>query len=395
MDDKNTVNGRKEQKIMYGKGRVLMKISSRDLVNVDSCVNRIRKEFKKGVIEDLVRSSAVNSVDEVKMVYSDFVKAAIEYIEYAEVMAKRNYRPLQYGKAVAPSELKKAVNKTFTVNSELKKKIFFPEWYELAQEDFMYNLLERLFDASIILEQSAERRLKEMVDFYNSMIPVTTIGKCFFVVCEKKIFFINVDKGVIYEPSNRLQELIREYGIKDFTYNDYEQCGWLYLNNRYPIKVMSEGKLNNECFKRCDTVKDNAKEYLQLKVKTREDSMHPAIQFPIHTIMILAERGINVAKFFVISDSFFTCDHLDMQPKNNSIFNLQLVTRRDNIIRAKGKDPIEKKIVSSFDFGYYFNHIAMCDATDKKELKFRKNHIREVWEEKLVGTSAKKYLLGA
>lgn len=372
-----------------------MKIEKKDLVNIDSCINRVRKEFKKGVIEDLVRSSAVNSVDEVKKVYSDFVKAAIEYIEYAEVMAKKNYRPLQYGKAVAPSELKKAVNRTFTVNSELKKKIFYPEWYELAQEDFMYNLLERLFDASLILEQSAERRFREMVNFFNGMISATSLGKCFFALCENKLFYIDLDKGVVYEPSKRLQELIKEYGIKDFTYSNYDLCGWLYLNNRYPIQVVSDGKLNRDCFKPCDTVKDNAKEYLQLKVKSREDSMHPAIQFPIHTIMVLAERGINVAKFFVISDSFFTCDHLDMQPKNNSIFNLQLVTRRDNIIRAKGKDPIEKKIVSSFDFGYYFNHVAMCDTTDKKELKFRKNHIREVWEEKLVGTSAKEYLLSA
>lgn len=395
MDDKNTVNGRKEQKFIYGKGRVLMKIEKKDLVNIDSCINRVRKEFKKGVIEDLVRSSAVNSVDEVKKVYSDFVKAAIEYIEYAEVMARRNYRPLQYGKAVESTEVRKAVNKAFTVNTELKKKIFHPEWYELAQEDFMYNLLERLFDASLILEQSAERRFKELVEFSNGLIPVTFMGNCYFAVCSNKVFYIDIDKGKICEPSKRLQELIKEYGISGLTHNDYDLSVDLHLNERYPVKLVIEGKLNSDCFKLCETVKDNSKEYLQLKVKSREDSMHPAIQFPIHTIMILAAHGINAGKFFILKDSWFTCDHYDMCPENNSIFNLQPVTRRDNKIRAKGKDPIEKKIVNSFDFRYYFKHIAQCDKTDKKELKFRKMHINEVWDGVLVGISAKEYLLSA
>lgn len=85
-----------------------MKISERK--SVKGYMKDIRKEFKSGkVLENIIKKSDIGTVDAVKKANPDFVKAAVDYIKYAERKVQQGYVPAQSGKVVESSEERKAV----------------------------------------------------------------------------------------------------------------------------------------------------------------------------------------------------------------------------------------------------------------------------------------------
>ena len=129
----------------------------------------IRTAFKKGVVlRNLVENSAEETIEQAKEANPEFVKAAIDYIKYAEILVQQGYVPAQSGKVEQASEERKALVRAFTLDTTKKIKLFQPDWWLTGHELFIYHLIEAVFDASLLIEQGAARKFEELVDFYKT-----------------------------------------------------------------------------------------------------------------------------------------------------------------------------------------------------------------------------------
>ena len=78
-----------------------------------------------------------------------------------------------------------------------------------------------------------------------------------------------------------------------------------------------------------------------------------------------------------------TCDHVDMSPQNNEISNLELVARRDNLLRAKAKDPIVKQMVCSFNLAQFWIYIENFFNLNRADVKIKKEALSDYWNTEL------------
>lgn len=369
-------------------------------MTVDGYIKRVRDTFKKGtVLESILKGSSKDSIDELRECNSEFLKAAVDYINLAQIRAKQGYIPEQYGLNTDSTEERKMLNKTFTVDSEVKRKIFYPEWYDTAFENCTYQLLEAVFDASLILEQSAERRFRELWGLYNSLVEVKDeLGNTnyFSTYCDY-ILYISVTEGVIYRLNDALVKAVKKYGIEDFKV--YRNLEFGTDDVKLIIKGFGEFNLIENGIRHrmvpCDMVKYNKRDYLQIVLKEKVDTEHPRVQFNVHLVLILAKFQLNTAKHLLMKDSLISVDHLNMNPKNNTFSNMQLITRRDNKLRAVSKDERVRKAVYGYSLDYFFTHIENCFKMDKKDIKFKVDYLKEYWDEKLLSSTAEELLLTA
>ena len=360
-------------------------------------MNHIRKEFKQGkVLENIVKKSDAGSLEAVKKANPDFVNAAVGYIKYAERLVKQGYEPLQYGKVVDSSEERKAVQKSFTLDTASKIQLFRPDWWMTAEELFIYHLIEAVFDASLLVEQGAARKFEELVDLYRTFKPVEEVDGWYFAWYGISVLFIDTNRGRIYRADNRvIRDKISKSRIKGVERVRFgsKLCYELWLENGLKFPLMTDQKLTNGLWSIENILKDNKKEYIQIHLQDRDNiTGRPAVQFPAHTILLLARFGLNTVKHMVFKDSLITCDHVDMVGNNNVLSNLQLVTRRDNCLRAKAKNPIVKDFVCSYDLGAFWDFIEGSFNIDKFELKIRQENIRNYWNEVFMSKTVEEVL---
>lgn len=347
-------------------------------------MNDIRKEFKQGkVLENIVKKSDAGSLEAVKQANPDFIKAAVDYIKYAERLVKQGHEPAQYGKVVDSSEERKAVQKSFTLDTVSKIKLFRPDWWMTAEELFIYHLIEAVFDASLLVEQGAARKFEELVDLYRTFRPVEEVDGWYFAWYGISVLFIDTLQGRIYRADNRVvRDKIAKSKVKGIERVRFQRkiVYELVLENDLRVSLMSDQKLTNGLWSLENSLKDNKKEYLQVHLQDRDNiTGRPAVQFPAHTILLLARFGLNTVKHMILKDSLITCDHVDMVGNNNVLENLQLVARRDNCLRARAKNPIVKDIVSSYDLGLFWDFIEQSFNIDKFDLRLRQENIKNYW----------------
>lgn len=373
-----------------------MKITDRK--SVQGYMKDIRVEFKKGqVLKHIIEKSDVGTVEAAKQANPDFVKAAVDYIKYAEKLIKEGYNPCQYGKVIYSSEERKALQKSFTLDTAAKIKLFQPDWWLSAEELFIYHLIEAVFDASLLIEQGAARKFEELVDLYRTFTKVDEVEGWTFAWYGKSVLFIDILKGRIYRADHRVlrdriakSKVVGIQRVRDRKSVVYE----LVLENgqRYPL--MKDQHLTSGVWTIERTLKDNKKEYYQIHLQDRQENGRPAVQFPAHIILLLARFGINTIKHTILKDSLITCDHVDMTGNHNALENLQLVTRRDNCLRARGKDPIVKRIVCSYDLGSFWQFIEQSYNINKIDLRMRQESYKEYWN-KVFETSTVEEVLAA
>ena len=373
-----------------------MKITDRK--SVQGYMKDIRKEFKQGlVLKHIIEKSEVGTLEAVKQANPEFVKAAVDYIKYAERLVKQGYEPIQCGKVVDSSEERKAVQKSFTLDTVSKIKLFQPDWWMTAEELFIYHLIEAIFDASLLVEQGAARKFEELVDLYRTFRPVEEVEGWYFAWYDKSVLFIDVVKGRIYRADNRvLRDKIAKSKIQEIkrVRERNKVVYLLVLENGQKFPLMTDQNLTNSAWSFEKILKDNKKEYYQIHLQDRDNETgRPAVQFPAHTILLLAQFGLNTVKHMIIKDSLITCDHVDMVGNNNVLSNLQLVTRRDNCLRAKAKDPIVKNIVCSYDLGAFWRFIEQSFNINKIDLRMRQENIKEYWAPVLANNSVEQILV--
>lgn len=372
-----------------------MKISERK--SVKGYMKDIRKEFKSGkVLENIIKKSDIGTVEAVKKANPDFVKAAIDYIKYAERKVQQGYVPVQSGKVVESSEERKAVEKSFTLDTESKIKLFRPDWWMTAEEMFIYHLIEAIFDASLLVEQGAARKFEELVDLYRTFKPIEEVEGWYFAWYGISVLFIDTLNGRIYRADNRVvRDKISKSKIKGIERVKIQNkvCYELVLENGTRVSLMTDHRLTSGLWSAETILKDNKKEYYQIHLQDRDNETgRPAVQFPAHTLLLLARFGLNTVKHMVQKDSLITCDHVDMVGNNNVLSNLQLVTRRDNCLRAKAKSPIVKKFVCSYDLGNFWDFIEKSFDIDGVELRMRLDSLKDYWVERLKTTTVEEIL---
>lgn len=372
-----------------------MKMYINGTKKVDRYVDEIFRKFRRGnVLEELVRSSNFHSLEEVKKAMPSFVNAMVKYIEYAEKQARKGIRPVQFGLVVESSEERKEVNRTFTIDNDLKKRLFYPQWDMTAHEDFMYRLLEAYFDATLITEQGAIRKFKEFVELYRGLIPAYELGNCYFGIYKTSVILVNLDNGCIHKLKPKaIDNKNKKKGIKCIEYDDTRNEYYLILNDNESKYVLTRNGETTTIMEPCDKLKDKKKEYYQVTLVSR-NPLHntPAVQFSAHSIILLAKFGINAAKHCLNNSGLLTCHHVDEVGNNNNPNNLEIVTRKDNYLITKGKDPIIQQAVSSYDLSYYFTHINQCYGMDKSEIDFKMFYQDDFWSEKLIVKPAREYV---
>ena len=365
-----------------------------NIKNIDRLIERLRGSYKKGeVLTNILKASDYNSLEDVKKAMPDFVNAMVQYITFAEIEVKKGIMPAQSGLVVESPDERKEVNRAFTIDNSLKRKLFYPHWYLTAHEDFMYRLIEAYFDITLLTEQGAIRKFKEFVKLYNNLIPAYELGECFFGVYDTAVILIDISSGCIYKlKSATIKNRIKKYGINSIQYDEILNEYQLVLNNGLKYSLTQNSKLTS-IMSDCRTKKDKNKEYYQVTIIARDIKNNvPAVQFPAHSLVLLAKYGLNVAKHCLSKDGLLTCDHLDMVGNNNKARNLEIVTRVDNCIRARGKDPIRKEAVYSYDLADYFTHICQCYCMNKKDVAFKINYLNDMWEERLLIKPAREYV---
>lgn len=373
-----------------------MKITDRK--TVAGYMKDIKAQFKKGqVLKTLIMNSDVSTVEAVKQVNPEFVKAAVAYIKYAEKQVRMGYVPLQYGKVLDSCEERKALQKAFTLDTPAKVQLFRPDWWLCAEELFIYNLLEAVFDASLLVEQGAARKFEELVDLYRTFKKVDEVEGWFFAYYDISVLFIDINTGRILRADNRvLRNKISKSRIIDII-RTKKRDGVFYelvLENGAHFPLMKNQNLTSGMWTQERIIKDNTKEYYQIHLKDRDNiTGRPAVQFPAHIILLLAQCGINSIKHTILKDSLITCDHVDMTGSNNALQNLQLVTRRDNCLRAKSKDPIIKKTVCSYDLTEFWKFVEQSYNINKIDFKAKKESIADYWCEVLKEKSIEDILI--
>ncbi|WP_324823575.1 hypothetical protein [Sinanaerobacter sp. ZZT-01] len=352
-------------------------------MSTEGYLKNIRKDFKKGtVLQNILENSDFTTVEEAKQANPEFVKAAVDYIKYAERLTQQGYTPAQTGKVTDSSEERKALQKAFTLDTTDKVKMFYPEWYLTAHELFIYHLLEAVFDASLLVEQGAARRFEETATLYKSFYTVKEIEGWTFAYYDRTILFIDLNKGRISTASNRaVRDKIGDSGIKGFK-RTTEQGKVVYsvvLEDGQVISLMKDQKLSTSIWSQCHTLKDSKKEYYQICLKPRVSDEEPMVQFPAHMILLLAQFGINTVKHMLSKDGLTTCDHVDMTGNRNTLSNLEITTRKDNKLRACSKDPITKQIVSSYNLADFWQHIEQSFNLNKIDVKIKRENMLDYW----------------
>ena len=357
-------------------------------MSVDNCIELIKKDFRDGnVLRNVLYRSAPSTLIELQTAMPDFLEASIAYIKLAENLVKDGFVPEQKGICTPSSEERKAVIKSFSINSEARQKLFSPTWYITSYEWCVYQLLEAVFDASLLVEQSAQRRFREMVDLYRSFVPVRQFGDCCFSINPTCILYIDLDNGCVYELiDDEILNKLNLIGAKEVTYETdlpaQKNMYYLKLKNDEKIELMVDGVLS-EKFNKCNFIKDYTKDYVQIRIQPRIGET-PAVQFPVHIVLLLAKFGINTMKHFLLKDGLITCDHLDMHAGNNLLQNLALVTRKDNKLRATGKDKEVLEFVCNYNFKDFFNHIEACQFMHKVDVRLKEECLHDYWNKQLV-----------
>lgn len=352
-------------------------------MSTEGYLKNVRKDFKKGtVLQNILENSDFTTVEEAKQANPEFVKAAVDYIKYAERLTQQGYTPAQTGKVTDSSEERKALQKAFTLDTTDKVKMFYPEWYLTAHELFIYHLLEAVFDASLLVEQGAARRFEETATLYKSFYTVKEVEGWVFAYYDRTILFIDLNRGRISTASNRaVRDKIGDSGIKGFK-RTTEQGKVVYsvvLEDGQVISLMKDQKLSTSIWSQCHTLKDSKKEYYQICLKTRVSDDEPMVQFPAHMLLLLAQYGINTVKHMLSKDGLTTCDHVDMTGNRNTLSNLEITTRKDNKLRACSKDPITKQIVSSYNLASFWEHIEKSFNLNKIDVKIKRENMLEYW----------------
>ena len=365
--------------------------------SVEKYLQEVRKEFKAGrVLEDLLETSAVESVEEVKKACPDFLKAAVSYIKLAEVKVQQGYIPTQSGLVCDSYEERKQLQRTFTLDDMQKIKVFYPDWWLSGYELFIYHLMEALFDASLMIEQGAERKFRELVTLYRSFKRVEEVDGWYFAIYEKSVLFINTLSGKIFSlKKSRVTKFISDEGIKEITRENEKGDIFYYLvlNKGRKIPLMKNQNLT-DIWHLETRLKDFKKQYQNVVLKDYDlETKTPAVQVPSHIIILLARFGINPVKHLILKDSLITCDHLNMEPSQNSINNLEMVTRKDNLLRAKSKDVSIKRCVYSYNLGAFWEFIEGSFKMARSEVRMRKEIMTEYWTPILKEKAAEEILL--
>ena len=368
-----------------------------DRKSAEGYIKDAKAKFKKGnVLKEVISNSAEETINLVKQANPELVKAAVNYIKYAERLVKSGYTPSQSGYTEESSEEREALQKAFTLDTAKKVRIFQPEWWETAQELFIYHLIEAVFDASLLIEQGAARKFTELVDLHKSFMTIEEVDGWSFAYYGKTVLFIDTNRGRICSVSSRVvRDAIGKSPIKKIE-RKREGKHLLYalvLKNNKKFLLMSDQKLTPCMWKVENSVKDTHKEYLQVYLKDRDETTDtPMVRFPVHIILLLAQYGINPIKHTILKDSLITCDHINMQPKQNQIDNLALVTRRDNRLRAAAKDPIVKQTVCSYDLIQFWKHVESSFRMNKIDVKMQKEALTDYWTPILNTKSAEEIL---
>ena len=371
-------------------------------MTANSYLKAARLKFKKGIVlDEVLNGSSPESIIEVKKANSEFLSAAIDYIKLAEKKVQEGYIPPQEGRFVKSSEERKRLVKSFSFDTEERRKLFYIAPYSTTYESLPYQLLEATFDASLMIEPLAEKRFRETWAFYNSFVGFLddVNSRAYFSTYGDHIFFIKPSDGTILKLTSKpVIARVKTVGVKTvmlLSRSGDKPCG-MYLifkdNQMLLLFDLEKSCLVEGLFENYDVLKDKNKLYYQICVKNATDNAS-AVRFNAHTVIILAEYGIDVAKHMVLKDSLITIDHLDGVGNHNSATNLQLVTRRDNKLRAVAKDVEVRKSVYAFDFAPFFAFVDSCFNMDKLDVKMIVDWIAEIWSKKLAESTPETILL--
>lgn len=358
--------------------------------SVDSYIKEVRKKFITGnVLKEVLLSSEYSTVEEVKRVCPEFLKAAVAYIKYAEHQVKVGYMPPQSGWVLPSSEERRALQKTFSLDSIEKVNLVYPSCWLSGYELFIYNLLEALFDAALLVEQGAERKFRELVLLYRSMKKVVEVDGWYFATYGGTVLFINTNQGHIYSiKCSKVARVVRSVGIKEIKRVAEKSSYVLVLNDGSELTLM-EGQVLSPFWHREKLLKDHTKEYQNIILK--EGS--PKVQFPVHIVILLAKFGVNTVKHLILKDSLLTCDHVNMMPSVNAVENLEIVCRRDNTLRAKSKNPSVKKAVYSYNFCTFWESVEASFGMNRKEMLIRIESVRDYWVSELERATVEEILV--
>lgn len=309
---------------------------------------------------------------------------------------QQGYIPTQAGLVCDSYEERKQLQRTFTLDDMQKIKVFYPDWWLSGYELFIYHLMEALFDASLMIEQGAERKFRELVTLYRSFKRVEEVDGWYFAIYEKSVLFINTLSGKIFSlKKSRVTKFISDVGIKEI--NRENEKGdvfyFLVLKDGRKVPLMKNQNLT-DIWHLETRLKDFKKQYQNVVLKDYDlETKTPAVQFPSHIIILLARFGINPVKHLILKDSLITCDHLNMVPSQNGINNLEMVTRKDNLLRAKSKDVNIKKCVYSYNLGAFWEFIEGSFKMARSEVRMRKEIMTEYWTPILKEKAAEEILL--
>ncbi len=370
-----------------------------DRMTVDGYIKRVKDDFKKGVVlKKVLYGSSPSTLSEIQNAMPDFLEAAVGYIKLAENLYKQGFVPEQKGLCTPSSAERKMVVKTFSINSAERRNLFYPAWYTTSYELCVYQLLEAIFDASLLVEQSAQRRFRELVDLYRSFVPVKQYGDCCFSINPQCVLYIDMDNGCVYRFTD--EDVLNELnliGAKGVLYEailpSHVDGYFLKLNNNKIIELMTDGVLN-EKFEKCNFIKDYTKDYVQIILQPRVGET-PAVQFPVHIVLLLAKFGINTMKHFLLKDGLMTCDHRDMHGGNNILQNLCIASRKDNKLRATGKNKEVQEYVCNYNLKSFFNHIEQCQCMHKVDVSMKQDFLKDYWDEQLKDRTVEEILLKA
>lgn len=355
-------------------------------------LSEVKENFKNNdIFEEIVKKSNYSSMCDVNKANRDFVLASIDYLENARFKISKGFTPSQGNHFELESEERKVLCKKFNCRTKERQNIFNPQYYNgvKGQNLFIYNLMEAVFDASLLVEPNMQNKFEVMVELYNSLVEVKS--GCYIGYFESAVLYVDTVVGKIYRIKNHSIKKELKKGIIGFRKQNNDIYVRIPFNS---FRVIEKGELVEKLWVEAAIQNSPSRPYniFYLRGKTPE---HKALRVHNHEIILLAKYGINAMKYTLSKLSMVACDHVDRNKKNNHPNNLEMICRVDNVPRALLQDEEEKNLLYSYNLNDYFEFIENClkDISPEEEEKQKAKDI--FWNVVFRSKQAKEIILAA
>lgn len=216
---------------------------------------------------------------------------------------------------------------SFRFTDNAKDSEFIHDNFVSINDSPLYKAMEAIFDVSLFKEEGKARLFTNVYNMQKTIGKVEEDGFMFYV--KPYFYYVNATCGVILRKTDlKVYDFDPEKFITDIS-------GYAYYDGQFlesPFGGLCGTWENATYNKQSGDVNSGV---IYKYVRFGKDETGKVFYMPAHHIIALCWYGINVIKFCLGSGSLLTVDHRDDNPFSNSIFNLAILTRVDNVKKAK------------------------------------------------------------